>query len=376
MADPPKKPLSVDLGSTTGPAERLGVDLGSTGDPVGPLGVDLGHITDQPVGPVPAVSLEEFVRRTAQSPSPPMPEQSAPGDAKERPGTKTLDYIALGLLLAPPAVVLDMYLKDHPINWGKVAIAAPVCWVAGGLAVLASHRWQSWRLADRKALSHLVAAENRFWIKGLIVAAAMGFALTLSSILSDRVSSIPPSVIHDPPTAQDIAKAAAPIRAERDKAISDLAAVTEERNQLKQQNIARQPEAISPLLRLDDAKRWAIVKSLRDSTRNNSGYVTCSAYIVQARKGNWPSAVWTELHPLLYYAGWQLAGSQTQKTYFQNGISVTSGSDKGDAFTCAWRLSELIQSFGIPSPLRINQVTPELIACKNECIGIEIGDEP
>jgi hypothetical protein len=62
-----------------------------------------------------------------------MPEEKKLG---ERAGTKTLDYIALGLLLAPPTVVVDMYLKgDHSINWQKTAITAVICWVAGALVL-------------------------------------------------------------------------------------------------------------------------------------------------------------------------------------------------------------------------------------------------
>jgi hypothetical protein len=187
---------------------------------------------DQPSG---LIAVGEAINGLAEPPSP------APNEPKERPGTKTLDYIALGLLLAPPAVVLDMYLKDLPINWRKITIAAPVCWLAGGLAVLASHGWQSWRSADRSVLPYLVAAENKFWVKGLIVAAAMGFALASSSILSDRTPSGPPIVIHDPPTAEDIAKATAPIRAELEGVKRELATTKQQQLQAARSSPATGP---------------------------------------------------------------------------------------------------------------------------------------
>jgi hypothetical protein len=155
--------------------------------------------------------------------------------AGERPGTKTLDYIALGLLLAPPAVVVDMYLKSTPIDWRKTAIAAIACWIAGGTAVWASHVWQSWNPRNWRALPYLLAFENKFWGKAIIVAASIGFAFALSSVLSTGIppeSISPTAIIHDPSSAEDIAKATAPIQAQlntvtqqRDAALSDAAAL-------------------------------------------------------------------------------------------------------------------------------------------------------
>jgi hypothetical protein len=109
-----------------------------------------------------------------------------PSKAGERPGTKMLDYIALGLLLAPPAVVFEMYVKGESIDWWRTAIATPVCWVAGGISVLASHGWQSWRSKNTRVLPFLIATESSFWGKAVIVAASIGLALALSSFLSNK----------------------------------------------------------------------------------------------------------------------------------------------------------------------------------------------
>jgi hypothetical protein len=99
-------------------------------------------------------------------------------------GTKILDYIALGLLLAPPAVVCEMAVRGEHIDLVQAAIATAACWVAGGLVVWASHNWKSWQSEIPNAVPYLAAAEEKFWVKGLIVAAAMGGALALSSTLS------------------------------------------------------------------------------------------------------------------------------------------------------------------------------------------------
>ena len=109
-----------------------------------------------------------------------MSEDARPSDT----GTKILDYIALGLLLAPPAVVVKMAIKGEPIDWRKTAIATIACWLGGSIAVWASHNWKSWQSVIPKAIPYFVAAESKFWVKGAIVATAMGGALALSSILS------------------------------------------------------------------------------------------------------------------------------------------------------------------------------------------------
>jgi len=113
------------------------------------------------------------------------------GQTAERPGTKTLDYIALGLLLAPPAVVVEMYLKSEPISWRRTAIATAVCWLGGGLALLAAHGWQSWRSKEWRVLPYLIAAEKTFWGKAIIVGVSIGVALALSSVLSNSPSLAP-----------------------------------------------------------------------------------------------------------------------------------------------------------------------------------------
>jgi hypothetical protein len=163
------------------------------------------------------------------------------GKVAELPGTKTLDYIALGLLLAPPTVVVDMYLKSESINWQKTFVVGIACWMAGGFFAWTSHFWQSWRSKNLRILPYLIAAENKFWGKALIVAASIGFAFALSSILS---TGVPPTVVHDPPSTEDIAKAAAPqIEASRQREAalqSQLNAKAREMNDLQQQLAARQ----------------------------------------------------------------------------------------------------------------------------------------
>ena len=109
---------------------------------------------------------------------------SSEGKPPDLPGTKTLDYLGLGLLLATPAVVVDMYVRGSNIDWHKVAIAAVASCTAGGFCVWASHWWQAWRTANNRLLPYLATFESKFWGKAIIVAAAIGFALILRSFLS------------------------------------------------------------------------------------------------------------------------------------------------------------------------------------------------
>jgi hypothetical protein len=114
---------------------------------------------------------------------------------RERPGTTTLDYIALGLLLAPPAVLFEIYIKGEPIDWSRTAVATLICWVAGGLVVWASKVWPSWPpLTSWRILPSLVAAENKWWGKAVVIAVCMVGVLLLSSFLSNKnPSSLPPA---------------------------------------------------------------------------------------------------------------------------------------------------------------------------------------
>jgi hypothetical protein len=112
-------------------------------------------------------------------------EHSAETVHSERPGAKTLDYIALGLLLAPPAEVFAVYIRGEPIDWRRTAIATTVCWLVGGLIVMASKGWQSWRPSWR-ILPFLIAAENKWWGKAFVIAVCMVGVLLLNSFLANE----------------------------------------------------------------------------------------------------------------------------------------------------------------------------------------------
>jgi hypothetical protein len=138
---------------------------------------------------------------------------SGEGRQPDLPGTKTLDYLGLGLLLATPAVVVDMYVRGSNIDWHKVTVAAVVSCLTGGFCVWASHRWQAWRTADNRLLPYLAAFESKFWGKAIIVAAAIALALGLRSFLSNE-PPVGQGSFTQRQVDQKIAEAIAPLRAQ------------------------------------------------------------------------------------------------------------------------------------------------------------------
>jgi hypothetical protein len=185
-----------------------------------------------------------------------------------------------------------------------------------------------------------------------------------------------PAVIHDPPTDEDIAKATGPLRAELDSVKHQRDTAIQERD------AARSPSSgpKSPILGLDDAKRFQLVKALRDATHTaQSTLATCHAMLHQKPQTKWAEQFWPEIAVVMSYAGWQLEGGRTAKTYFPAGVTLSAAKDAGDGFNCAFRLSELLLGLNVSTNLRANQITPDLIACEKEnpthgCVEMVMGD--
>jgi hypothetical protein len=139
--------------------------------------------------------------------------------------------------------------------------------------------------------------------------------------------------------------------------------------------IAEPPKA--PMLALDDAKRWQLTKALHDASPASGSRVNCGASLHMAPNSQWPPLIWNDLQPILFYSGWSLQGASVTKNFFPPGITILSGKDQGNAFTCGFRLSEFLKIFkNIKTDFQVNQVTPDLIACKDECVEMIIGATP
>ena len=179
--------------------------------------------------------------------------------------------------------------------------------------------------------------------------------------------------------ADETEKAAvASVRAERDAALANAATVTKERDELRAQQQSSLPK--SPI-GLDDAKRFQLIRALHDATANGvNGRAICHTMVQEKPNAKWAENVWADLAVILNYSGWLIEGTRTVKTYLPSGVTLSITKDSGDGFNCAFRLSELLVGLKIPTALRDNQVTPDLIACEKEnpthgCIEIVVGDE-
>ena len=216
-------------------------------------------------------------------------------------------------------------------------------------------------------------------------------------------------IVHDPPTAEDIEKAAAPIQkqldaktqelttvttdrdAEKHRAESatqqldtyqtqfptlqsNLAAATNERDNLRKSleettsllNATRaQLGPQSPLLGLDDAKRWNIVAIMSPLTKNGP----CIA-AVASTDGSRSLKVFDELRVALGEAGWALG--QASKSFFPPGITIFYGAPSGHGRECALQLKDLLDSLKIdPVTMTLQEDSQELAQCK--CIEVVLG---
>jgi uncharacterized protein YoxC len=138
----------------------------------------------------------------------------------------------------------------------------------------------------------------------------------------------------------------------------------------------------SPILGLDDAKRYQLIKELRDATANGAnGRETCHAMVHEQPGEKWAPQIWPDLQDILNYSSWWVEGGRMTKSYFPPGITLSSTKDAGDGFNCAFRLSEMFLGLKLPTTLRDNQVSPDLNACEKEnpthgCVEIIMGGGP
>ena len=169
--------------------------------------------------------------------------------------------------------------------------------------------------------------------------------------------------------------------------IATIADLTRQRDALRSQlteagKVAAPPVQKSPILGLDDAKRFQLIKSPRDSIASlQNGRLVCHTMTHEQPSSRWGEALWSEIAVIMSNAGWQLEGGRTPKAYFPPGITLYSSKDAGDGFNCAFRLSELLLGLQVPTTLRVNQVSPDLVACEREnpshgCVEIVIADPP
>ena len=112
----------------------------------------------------------------------------------------------------------------------------------------------------------------------LLIAALLAAAAAAGYDIYERRTAAPPAVVHDPPTAADIAKATEPVRKELDAAKLALAAIAADRDNLKQQLDALNKPAPAPAGdKAKDKAAAAAQKQLDAATRQRDAALSEAA---------------------------------------------------------------------------------------------------
>jgi hypothetical protein len=291
--------------------------------------------------------------------------------------------------------------------------AAFVCAAMSAFCQFVVIRWSAWLKAhpeNRLIITlHAVATDARWWIATVVFFLSF---IALSPYVEQHrwpFSSVPVATFPSPPTQDMVPRAdfenlkaesavaqaqldstkreletARQAKAQLDTKTQQLEDAKREILSLQSQRDAQREEIRqltlpkSTLLGLDDAKRFQLVKALRDATILQAHPIECHSMGHLNQNSRCAQNIWAEISPILYYAGWQNEGGRTPKTFFPPGVTLSSSKETGGGFTCAFRLSELLLGMHIQTSLRTNQVSPDLIACENEnheCVEIIIGDD-
>jgi hypothetical protein len=112
----------------------------------------------------------------------------------------------------------------------------------------------------------------------LLIAALLAAAAAACYDIYERRTAAPPAVVHDPPTAADLAKATEPLRKELDAAKLALAAIAADRDNLKQQLDALNKPAPAPAGdKAKDKAAAAAQKQLDAATRQRDAALSEAA---------------------------------------------------------------------------------------------------
>jgi hypothetical protein len=131
----------------------------------------------------------------------------------------------------------------------------------------------------------------------------------------------------------------------------------------------------SKWLHLDNAQYFRIIKSMTDGMPDSVFNCMGSLAIrtedsVEARKA---AEIWGEIQYPIFYAGWRFG--QMHKSYYPPGFSIIVGAEQGHARECGIRLKDLLDGLNVrPATFHVDSSSPDLAACKNECIEVIIGN--
>jgi hypothetical protein len=109
---------------------------------------------------------------------------------EHHPATKTLDYLGLGIILAPAPEVMSMYLHHEEIDWLRVAISFAISIVLGSAILWFAHGWRdtAGKLANFRALAS--RADDYFLVRLVVIAFFMISPVLMAPLISGQNTPI------------------------------------------------------------------------------------------------------------------------------------------------------------------------------------------
>jgi hypothetical protein len=140
-------------------------------------------------------AIEQQGRKPPPPPPPSDPPRSAPepppspkaGDHEHHPTTKTLDYLGLGIILAPAPEVIAMYLRHEDIDWKRVAISFLVSIPIGSAILWLARAWPKTAGGLASFKGQINRADDYFIVRAAIIA----FFMIVPVLIAPLVSGAP-----------------------------------------------------------------------------------------------------------------------------------------------------------------------------------------
>jgi hypothetical protein len=144
-------------------------------------------------------------------------------------------------------------------------------------------------------------------------------------------------------------------------------AIYDERDQLKALAQSNQ----------QDAAKWRFAFNLRYGPRAANGNLLTCKFTLVLSPGDRAWNLWGALQPMLELAHWESTAASGQgrpETPFQN-VAILVG-DNTEAVSCGTALGKVMGDAFPQSQVsfRTKQVSPALVACKNECVELNVGN--
>lgn len=125
-------------------------------------------------------------------------EGSKTSDHERHPTTKTLDYLGLGVILAPAPEVIAMYLRHEDIDWQRVAISFVASILAGSAILWFAHGWRKPAGVLAALRGRINSADDYFAVRAALIAFFMIAPVLIAPLISGTAPVPPPTSFVNP----------------------------------------------------------------------------------------------------------------------------------------------------------------------------------